>query len=1093
MTIDTPITKLLKFTGRLMVSLCTITVLLTCLVLARLFYAPINLDFARDVVIDEVDDFLPGWQISYETAEIGWDWRSVRPWVSITDIALVDRRERMTAYIPEARVGASFSGLLTGAGISDIEIDKANVHVLDLAGFSDSTSESIFADLLAFKGFPKPVVFKPIAEAFSRFTARLLKNAPRLQSVILNNSKISLVRGANLPDVSLSLPSLRLGNNNEALEVSAQIDAYMAQQPVRIRLGGNAEPFEGKLSLNLSFTDIDFARLALTNEMPEIMSYLHFPVGVSFGLNMTSAEGLRSASFNLDVGEGYLLDPVSYPKPATLQYGVISGAFDMSEEVIVFDRIEFSTGQRNITGNGLIYWEEGEDNAGYLLDLTASKASISDVLSYWPIKTHPDGTPRGARVWVENNMVGGTALDAHLMVNINPDGSTPFLNNSPFQLDFKVQGVETYYLKDMKPLKDVSGSGLLTETNFSVDIDDGTIAGLPIAGSKADMSDIDVPGGGTGVFSINLKGPIQDILRVIDPEPVRVSDRLNLDINRFGGEAEVFAKITLPLVKSPDTDDVKYEVSAKTSNTVLKDLLDGEGLSASDITLQLNNDELTAEGTGVLNGVPMNLYWRENFLLGRQNLSADTSFLVMSAKVDENDLSALKVDVKDYLAGKAIAEASFLGRNLKFRIGYFSADVTDTVLSIPQIAWEKQTSVPAHVTGTLKLDGDKVTLEPVIIRGDNIDIASTMEFPSANNDTFSLNATVRNLNKTTGMTVELQAGNAKPVEVLITADAFDLAPLLLKGKTTQAASDDQSKDTQGFKISLKTGILYLLNGESFSDVVANLEFTNDEPKNLFFTARDDIGLSRIIIEPNDQNNQKITVETQDASVLLQGLGLFPHVDGGGLLLKGETGGWGEALALSGDLEITGTHLVGRKHLSSEVTEGIIDGLDEYLGDDELDLDKVTMPFSYANSLLDINNLKANGSSLGMTMEGQIQTTEGKININGVIVPAYGLNSILGKIPLVGGLFSGGDGKGLFGVTYRIKGLTSDPKVSVNALSGLAPGFLRLLFEGGKGKVDAIESPKVDKPLDEPQSITPEATTNESQEAQDPDLYQEPEP
>ena len=82
--------------------------------------------------------------------------------------------------------------------------------------------------------------------------------------------------------------------------------------------------------------------------------------------------------------------------------------------------------------------------------------------------------------------------------------------------------------------------------------------------------------------------------------------------------------------------------------------------------------------------------------------------------------------------------------------------------------------------------------------------------------------------------------------------------------------------------------------------------------------------------------------------------------------------------------------------------------------------------------------------------------EGKINVNGVVVPAYGLNSLLGKIPLVGGLFSGGSGKGLFGVAYRVKGMTENPDVDVNALSGLAPGFLRLLFEGKKGKVADVE-------------------------------------
>jgi len=132
--------------------------------------------------------------------------------------------------------------------------------------------------------------------------------------------------------------------------------------------------------------------------------------------------------------------------------------------------------------------------------------------------------------------------------------------------------------------------------------------------------------------------------------------------------------------------------------------------------------------------------------------------------------------------------------------------------------------------------------------------------------------------------------------------------------------------------------------------------------------------------------------------------------------------------------------------------------------------------------LDISGAKANGPSLGITMEGQIDTGAGKINVNGVVVPAYGLNSLLGKIPLVGNLFSGGSGKGLFGVTYRVKGTTDEPEVNANPLSGLAPGFLRLLFEGKKGNVDDVElKPEPTEEIAPKESSLPDETEEEPQD------------
>ena len=61
------------------------------------------------------------------------------------------------------------------------------------------------------------------------------------------------------------------------------------------------------------------------------------------------------------------------------------------------------------------------------------------------------------------------------------------------------------------------------------------------------------------------------------------------------------------------------------------------------------------------------------------------------------------------------------------------------------------------------------------------------------------------------------------------------------------------------------------------------------------------------------------------------------------------------------------------------------------------------------------------------------------------MPAYFFNSLLGNVPLVGRLFSPEKRR------RRVRGelhdarTADDPKVSVNPLSALTPGFLRGLF------------------------------------------------
>ncbi len=106
--------------------------LLLCIVFIRLLYEPLDVGAARNLVLDQTRELLPGWDVSFENATVGWDWRSVRPWVSITNFRLIDRRERLTAYIPEARVGVAFSGMFTDLSFSTVEVDQARILVADL-------------------------------------------------------------------------------------------------------------------------------------------------------------------------------------------------------------------------------------------------------------------------------------------------------------------------------------------------------------------------------------------------------------------------------------------------------------------------------------------------------------------------------------------------------------------------------------------------------------------------------------------------------------------------------------------------------------------------------------------------------------------------------------------------------------------------------------------------------------------------------------------------------------------------------------------------------------------------------------------------
>ena len=87
-----------------------------------------------------------------------------------------------------------------------------------------------------------------------------------------------------------------------------------------------------------------------------------------------------------------------------------------------------------------------------------------------------------------------------------------------------------------------------------------------------------------------------------------------------------------------------------------------------------------------------------------------------------------------------------------------------------------------------------------------------------------------------------------------------------------------------------------------------------------------------------------------------------------------------------------------------------------------------------------------GGALGVTAKGWLNPSEDQIDIDGTLAPAYVLNSIIGNLPVIGSILTGGEGQGLFAAAFRLTGSNNDPTVTVNPLSALTPGLLRHLFD-----------------------------------------------
>jgi hypothetical protein len=107
---------------------------------------------------------------------------------------------------------------------------------------------------------------------------------------------------------------------------------------------------------------------------------------------------------------------------------------------------------------------------------------------------------------------------------------------------------------------------------------------------------------------------------------------------------------------------------------------------------------------------------------------------------------------------------------------------------------------------------------------------------------------------------------------------------------------------------------------------------------------------------------------------------------------------------------------------------------------------LALPFRYRQGMIEVTDGRAEGSQIGITISGRLDSRRDIANISGTIVPLYLLNSMVGKIPLLGEVIVKEKGGGLFAARFAIEGDLKNPSFTVNPLSMLTPGPFRRLFE-----------------------------------------------
>ena len=150
------------------------------------------------------------------------------------------------------------------------------------------------------------------------------------------------------------------------------------------------------------------------------------------------------------------------------------------------------------------------------------------------------------------------------------------------------------------------------------------------------------------------------------------------------------------------------------------------------------------------------------------------------------------------------------------------------------------------------------------------------------------------------------------------------------------------------------------------------------------------------------------------------------------------------------LTVSNFQLIKAPAFAKLLTLADLQGLTDTLKGEGISFDTLVIKYTTDPKTMEIQEIFMIGPSISILIEGYVEKESGLVSLRGTLIPAKTLNTLLSKIPLVGHVLIGKkDGEGLFGVSFKIKGLPNQLKTTVNPVKSLTPRFITRALEAIK--------------------------------------------
>jgi hypothetical protein len=659
---------------------------------------------------------------------------------------------------------------------------------------------------------------------------------------------------------------------------------------------------------------------------------------------------------------------------------------------------------------------------------------VQDLMRFWPTRQG-----KGARSFVNRNVELGTVTEAMLTMDLLRDSAAAgHLADEALEATFKGEGVRVKALPDIPVVSGATVDGRITGNSVKINFANGALSEWQLRQGSVHYPQL-APAGEDMILMVEGAGPATDLVQIISDSRLQLQERSGFNPGNVSGEADLVFELRRPAIPDAPISSIRYKGEGQLRDGGLANVFADLSVSGSAAQIEFDETGLRVFGDGLLESSSISYDW--SFPFGEDAPRAE---LTASTVLTPDLLNHLGVSGRAYVTGSVPMDIVSTLRGAAVQTASIDLDFQEARLDVAEVGWVKPAGNAALGNVVYERSEEDALSARVTFRAPDasldaaISLAEDGKLIGADID----KAKLANRFDLGGTALRTETGG---LQFDVAGDLLDLSQLIPSFTEIRSRSGPATADFG--EIGLKAEISKLVLGRDIdlSDAQFALRATED-------------GLQTIDVRGRLESGSPFSA-AYDAS----GLG-----DPAFLVTSGDAGFlpnllFGRELIRGGELQMTGT--IGQDDLPTQVRVVITDGrlieapvitqilsiaslrgLSDTLTGDGILFSNIEVPLSIKDGRYSIVGARASGPALGMTAKGWMNPADGDLDIDGVLVPSFGVNSALGGLPLIGDLFVSREGEGVFSLRYGVEGTLERAQVSVNPLSAITPGVLRRIFE-----------------------------------------------